>query len=153
MTGIPWFSTFTLLTEALVTASVLYILYSGYYKNRFPSKLVVVTLAYETLFNISYMSYRALSHADDSAHPDSSFHIAIAIFHGTFSLLMFIALIIFMYYAWKNYRQGINFFQKFKKLTLIFLIAWLIAVFSGVFFYYEAYFSTEEIQTRQTQSK
>ena len=153
MTGIPWFSTFTLVTEAFVTASVLYILYSGYYKGKFPAKLTAATLLYETLFNISYMSYRAVSHVDSTAHPDSSFHIAIAIFHGTFSLLMFILLVIFMYFAWKNYKVGINFFQKFKKLTITFLIAWLIAVFSGFFFYYEAYFSPEEIQTRQVQNK
>jgi len=152
MQNIPWFSTFTLLTEALVTASVLYILYSGYYKNRFPAQLTAVTLLYETLFNISYMSYRALSHVDNSTHPDSSFHIALAIFHGTFSLFMFIALIIFMYFAWKNYKNGINFFQKFKKLTLVFLIAWLIAVVSGFAFYYEAYFSPEEILTRLHQT-
>ena len=153
MQNIPWFSTFTLVTETFVTIGVLYILYSGYYKNKFLTKLAAVTLSYETLFNISYMAYRALTHDDDTAHPDSAFHIGLAIFHGTFALLMFVALVIFMYFAWKNYKAGINFFQKYKKLTLVFLIAWMIAVLSGFLFYYEAYFSPEEIQTRQFQGK
>lgn len=148
MQGIPWFSTFTLVTETFVTVGVLYILYSGYYKNRFLTKLAAITLAYETLFNISYMSYRALSHQDSSKYPDSAFHIALAIFHGTFSLLMFILLLVFMFFAWRGYKKGLNFFQVHKKLTLVFLIAWLVAVFSGFAFYYVAYFSPEEILTR-----
>ena len=150
MHGIPWFSTFTLVTETLVTASLLYILYSGYYKNKFLTALTAVTLGYEVLFNISYMSYRALTHEDSTAHPDSTLHIILAAFHGTFSLLMVILLLVFMYFAWKNYKTGINFFAMRKKLTTTFLIAWLVAVISGYVFYYEAYFSPEEIQTRQT---
>ena|ERR1051326_710928 len=148
MQNIPWFSTFTLITETLVTVSVIYILYQGFYKNRFLTTLAAVTLGYETLFNISYMAYRALTHVDSTAYPDSPFHIALAIFHGSFSLLMFVLLLIFMFFAWKSYKKGINFFQQHKKLTLIFLIAWLIAIFSGFLFYYEAYFSPEEIMTR-----
>src|SRR4051812_27690607 len=117
MQGIPWFSTFTLVTEALVTASVIYILYSGYYKNKFPGVLAGITLGYEALFNISYMAYRALTHEEASGHTDSPFHIGIAIFHGSFSLLMFVLLIVFMLFAWKSYKKGINFFQNHKKLT------------------------------------
>ncbi len=139
METIPWFSTFTLITEAAVTASVVYILYSGFYKNKFPAKLTAATLGYELLFNISYMTYRAVTHNDGPAHPHSTFHLAVAIFHGTFSLLMFLLLIVFMIFAWRGYKQGINFFQKYKKTTVVFLTAWMIAILSGFLFYYESY--------------
>lgn len=149
MQGIPWFSTFTLFTEAVVTVAVLNVIYSAYKSGNFKYRLAGAALLYETFFNISYMAYRALNHRDSQAHPDSNFHIGLAIFHGTFSLLMFLLLLIFMFYAWKGYRQNVNFFEKYKKLTLIFVIAWMIAVISGFTFYYEAYFSPEEVLTRQ----
>jgi heme A synthase len=95
------------------------------------------------------MISRALTHEDSSQYPDSSFHIAIAIFHGTFSLIMFVLLLVFMFFAWKGYRSGKNYFRVHKRLTIIFLISWMIAVLSGFLFYYEAYFSPEEILTRQ----
>ncbi len=149
MQGIPWFSTFTLFTETVVTAGILYVFYKAYYHNFFQFKLAAAVLAYEVCFNISYMAYRALRHSDSKAYPDSAFHIALAAFHGIFSLLMFLLLLLFMYFAWKNYRRGINFFRNHKILTLMFLISWLVAVASGYLFYYQAYFSPEEILTRQ----
>ncbi|MFA5991663.1 MAG: hypothetical protein WC794_05480 [Candidatus Doudnabacteria bacterium] len=149
MNNIPWFSTFTLITETFVTVALLYLFYNAYYKNKFNFWLAGVTLGYEILFNISYMSYRALSHKDSATQPDSAFHIALAIFHGSFALLMFLLLLVFMFFAWKSYKKGVNFLQNHKKLTIIFIIAWLIAVISGFVFYYEAYFSPEEILTRQ----
>ena len=146
MNNIPWFSTFTLLTETIVTASILYIFYSAYFKNEFKFRLVSLTIGYEVLFNISYMAYRALTHIDSAARPDSAFHIALAAFHGIFSLLMFVLLLVFMLLAWRNYKQGINYFREHRKIVLVFLISWLIAVLSGYVFYYEAYFSPEEVQ-------
>jgi small-conductance mechanosensitive channel len=136
----PWFSTFTLITEALVTISVLYIFYSGYKKNKFPFVLTGITLAYEILFNISYMASRALSKKIDVSPPDSKLLIALAIFHGSFALLMFLALLVFMFFAWKNYKKGINFFQNHKLMLKIFIFCWLLAVISGFLFYYEYYF-------------
>ena len=150
MQAIPWFSTFTLFTETLITVLVFVIFFQGYYRSRFLTRTAAVTLAYEILFNISYMASRALNHEDSKTYPDSSFHIALAIFHGTFSLLMFVLLLTFMYFAWKNYRAGVNFFLKYKKLTAAFLIAWLIAILSGYLFYYQAYFSPEELKTRSS---
>jgi putative flippase GtrA len=149
MNGIPWFSTFTLFTEAIVTVTILYVIYSGYAKNKFPVRVAAAALSYEILFNISYMASRLLTHEDSTQYPDSPFHIALAIFHGTFSLMMFVLLLVFMFFAWKGYGSGKNSFRIHRKLTVIFLISWLIAVCSGFLFYYEAYFSPEEILTRQ----
>lgn len=138
----PLFSTFTLFTEILITCSILYIFYKGYKHNVFHSKLVFFTLAYETLFNISYMSYRALTHeANVGPHQHTAFHIAVAAFHGIFSILMFVLLIVFFVVAWRKYKKGINFFKEHKMLTYAFIVLWMIAIFSGLFFYYLAYFT------------
>lgn len=135
---IPFFSTFTLFTELLVTCSILYIFYQAYRYNRFLYTLTGFTLAYEILFNISYMASRALEHQNPS-QLEAPFTIALAIFHGTFSLLMFILLLIFMGLAWKNYRTGVNYFALHKTLTKTFVVLWLIAVASGFVFYYVSY--------------
>jgi heme A synthase len=136
----PFFSTFTLFTEALVTISVLYIFYSGYKHNKFPYTLAAITMAYEILFNISYMASRALNKKVDVMPPDSAFLITLAIFHGTFALLMFLALLVFMFFAWKNYKKGSNFFQAHKTMLIWFIVLWMTAVISGFLFYYEYYF-------------
>jgi hypothetical protein len=138
----PLFSTFTLLTELLVTASVLYIFYQGYKHNKFLEKLVFLTLTYEIIFNISYMSYRAFYHETKIAeHSHSAFHIAVAAFHGIFAIIMFVALVVFFLIAWRKYKKGINFFREHKILTSTFILLWTIAISSGVLFYYLAYFT------------
>jgi heme A synthase len=149
MNGIPWFSTFTLFTEIIVTSAILYVIYTGYVKNEFPGHVAAAALSYEILFNISYMASRLFTHEDSTQYPDSPFHVALAIFHGTFSLIMFVLLLVFMFFAWRGYRSGKNYFRIHKKLMVVFLISWMIAVLSGFLFYYEAYFSPEEILTRQ----
>ena len=145
--GIPWFSTFTLATETLVTAGVLYVFYQAYYFNAFSRAVAGVVLGYETLFNITYMASRVSSHVEKIPGTESPLHIALAIFHGIFSLLMFILLLVFMYLAWRAYDNGINYFHVHKRITLAFLIAWMIAIISGFAFYYETYFSDEGLNT------
>jgi hypothetical protein len=116
----------------------MYTFYSGYKNNKFPYALTGVTLSYEILFNISYMASRELGpHNPSKLGPP--FEVGLAIFHGTFSLLMFLLLLILMFFAWKNYKKGINFFHEHKNLTVTFIICWLVAVFSGYLFYYQAY--------------
>ena len=139
MNGIPWFSTFTLFTELLVTLSVLYIFYYGYKFNRFFYKLTAITLAYEIFFNISYMASRAVGHKNPSVLIKGT-PVILAAFHGIFSLLMFLALLVFMGLAWYNYKKGINYFLVHKYVTFIFIVLWLIAVFSGFAFYWVSYF-------------
>lgn len=88
------------------------------------------------------MSYRALTHdAKVGQHIHTSFHTGVAIFHGVFSLTMFILLIIFLLVAMRKYSQGFNFFKKFKWLTFTFVFLWMVAILSGILFYYLAYFT------------
>lgn len=147
--GIPIYSIFSLLTETLITIGIFYVFYVAYTENRFMHKLAGGILAYEILFNISYMASRFWTHVDPDDHVDSPFHIGVAIFHGTWSLTMFIALLVFMYFAWKNYDKGINYFKEHNRLTTTFIVAWTIAILSGYLFFYEGYFSPEELHHRE----
>lgn len=138
----PLFSTFTLFTEVIITCLIFYIFYAAYKYNIFHKKIVFFTLAYEILFNISYMSYRALTHEQEvGPHVHTPFHIGVAVFHGVFSILMFVLLIIFFVIAWRKYNKGINFFKEHKVLTWGFIILWMAAISSGLLFYYLAYFT------------
>lgn len=130
----PFLSTFTLFAEVIITAIILYVFYSGYKFNKFPKYLALFTLIYEFLFDMGYMVSRILTHNTATSH-DSGLEITLAAFHGTFSLIMFVLLVIFLVIAWKNYSKGINYFRKHRKITLTFLILWLIAVLSGFTFY------------------
>lgn len=131
------FSTAVLITELLVTASVLYIFYSGYKHNIFHTKLAFVTLAYEILFNINYMAHRVP--AQENAAKYSTTYLIIAAFHGIFSLLMFVALIVFIIFAWRGYKKQINYFLIHKNITKVFIACWMLAIFSGIIFYVISY--------------
>lgn len=135
---IPFWSTITLLTEILVTASVLYIFYTSHKTGRFPEKLAAVTVGYEILFNITYMASRIFEHKNPSELMSHA-AILLAIFHGTFSLIMFVALLVFLFVAWRAYRKGQNYFAVHSKATIVFIVLWLVAVVSGFAFYYLSY--------------
>lgn len=134
----PIYSTVSLIAELFVSAVIYYTLYQGYKKNNFPTKLAFGALTYEILFNISYMVYRVMVHTE--VKPEPGFEVLVAIVHGVLSLIMFVSLIVFFVYAWKKYRQGINFFLEHSLLTKIFSIFWAISVISGAFFYFLEYF-------------
>ena len=135
----PLLSTITLIAEVLISCIVLYIFYSGYVKNRLPYRWVVFALTYEVLFNITYMVYSALNHVRQSVDTDTALQTGLAIFHGTLSLIMFIALVVFLAVAWRRYKRGENYFRKHGHLTLIFIAFWLLAVCSGIVLYIAAY--------------
>lgn len=128
----PLYSTITLCAELLVSASVYYVVYSGYSQNVFRSWLAYGTLAYEILFNMSYMVLRAGAHL--SEHTDTT-ALVFAIVHGSLSLVMFISLVVFFITAAKKYRAGENYFLAHKKLTLFFTLFWTLSILSGVSFY------------------
>lgn len=134
----PLQSTLTLFAEIIITIIVLYVFYSGYRKNKFPRYLAAFAIGYEIVFNISYMVSRMLTH-NVAASRDTGIEIALAAFHGTLSLMMFILLIVFFVFAWKNYSKGTNYFKKRKKITVLFLIFWLVSVLSGILFYIVEY--------------
>lgn len=130
----PLFSTITLFTELLVSAAVYFTIYKGYRHNKFPAKVAFSALLYETVFNITYMFSRVPSHAK-AAGKTPVFLILLAIIHGTLSLVMFIALVIFFILAYKGYKKEKNYFLEHKKITFTFLFFWTFSIASGVLFY------------------
>lgn len=133
----PLYSTFTLSTEIVITCIILYIFYSGYKKNKFPVKTTFFALTYETLFNVSYMATRATQHKQVLNKLDP--YIWLGALHGITSLAMFILLIVFMIIAWRKYKKGINFFKEHRIITFTFIFFWLLAIISGISFYFFEY--------------
>lgn len=134
----PLFSTVTLFTELLVSAAVYYTIYKGYRHSKFPTKISLAALAYETVFNISYMFSRVPSHAK-AAKTTPPLLILLAIIHGILSLIMFVALIVFFVLAYKNYKKERNYFFEHKKITYAFLFFWTFSIVSGILFYFLEY--------------
>jgi hypothetical protein len=130
------FSTFTLFTELLVTAAVLYIFFDRYKKDKFHPSYCFSLLSTKRYLNINYMAHRTSSVETAKMAP---WHIALAAFHGIFSLLMFITLVIFFILAWLNFRKDINYFKKHATFSKIFIVSWLISITSGIIFYVITY--------------
>src|SRR3989344_3096564 len=136
---IPSLSIFTLCTELLITAAIFFIIYRGYTANIFPRLFAFSVLGYEILFNISYMVSRSLTRGTEPKHMEKAGEIFLAIFHGIFSLFMFISLVIFFSLAARAYARGENYFRIHSILTKIFLIAWSISIISGIAFFARLY--------------
>ncbi|MEK7581299.1 MAG: hypothetical protein AAB512_03375 [Patescibacteria group bacterium] len=136
----PILSTFTLITEIFVTAAVLYIFYKSYKTGLFPSRLAFATLAYEVLFNISYMVYSSMVREAHESTRVFTWKIGVAIFHGVLSLVMFVSLVVFMVLAYRAYRKGKNYFREHKNISFVFLFFWFAAILSGVTLYLLEYF-------------
>lgn len=137
---IPFWSAFTLFTELCVSAFVYLIIYAGYRRGVFHRRIAFAVLAYELLFNISYMATRAMVGTHEGmAQIMTPYETGLAIFHGTFSLLMFVTLVAFFLTAAGGYAKGANFFRTHPKMTLAFSIAWLVSVLSGVLFFIQLY--------------
>jgi len=133
---IPFWSIFTLCTELLVTASVVYVIRKAYTTGIFARTLAFGVLAYEIIFNISYMVSRELGEkAEAGEHVESGAVTLLAIFHGVFSLIMFVTLLAFFIFAARAYGRGENFFQLHKCGTITFIIAWSVSILSGIMFF------------------
>lgn len=138
--AIPLFSIFALGAEFCVTGVVFYVIWKAVAEVRFNRKLAFGVLAYEAIFNISYMVMRSLEHVNEKAGTvEKPGEVALAIFHGTFSLIMFVALVIFFSVAANRYAKGENFFVHHHRLTSVFLYAWGVSVLSGALFFVRLY--------------
>jgi hypothetical protein len=135
----PFWSQLTLFTELGITACVYFIIWRGYARNQFMSSFAFGVLLYELLFNVSNMSSRELHSLATPAL--SPYLTALAIYHGIFSLVMFIALVAFFIAGWRGYGAGVNFFALHVRLTVSFLIAWTISILSGVALFVSLYLS------------
>lgn len=136
----PFFSIFALTAEFCVTAVVFYVIWKAVAEVRFNRKLAFGVLAYEVIFNISYMVMRSIEHANEKGDAgEKPGMVTLAIFHGIFSLVMFVALVVFFVVASRHYARGENFFVHHHRLTSVFLYAWSVSVFSGALFFIRLY--------------
>ena len=135
--AIPLWSMLTLGTELVVTGAVFYIVLHAYRTGVFVRSLVATVLSYELLFNISYMLSREATGAQSLAL--DPYMTALAIFHGVFSLVMFVSLVAFFIAGWRGYGRGENYFAVHRTLTRIFLSAWSLSVLSGIALFLQLY--------------
>jgi len=127
---IPILSAVTLIAELLVTASVYFIIRKAYRTGVFLRWFAFGILAYEMVFNITYMFSREVK--GETAGPLNPYQTMLGAFHGIFSLVMFVALIIFFLTAAHGYKRGENYFLKHRLLTITFVYAWGLSILSGV---------------------
>lgn len=135
---IPLSSTITLLSEIIITICVSIVIWRAYTKNIFTAWLAGAALAYELIVNVTYMATREVKGASAPAALNP-YLTGLAIFHGVFSLIMFVALIALMLIAWRRYRAGENYFATHPRLTLAFCIAWGISILSGIALFADLY--------------
>ena len=134
----PLISTITLIAELFIFGVISYVFYSGYEGRGFPFKLAYFALGYEIIFNIGYMIYRSIGL---KSFPSLSLELKIlGAVHGIFSLIVFIAWVIFIALAIKNYKKGMNYFQVHSKFAFMLLFFWIISLSSGILLYIKAYF-------------
>ena len=136
--SIPIASTVTLVMEMIVGALIYLILYRGYVRNIFPSKLAFFAIGYEIVFNVGYMLYRTIS-VPSTAHLSPTLKMVAAL-HGILSLIMLIVVVVFFLRATKGYAQKINYFAVHKVKTFLFVFFWTISLLSGIFLYFKVYF-------------
>jgi len=136
----PLLSIATLAAELIVTSLVYFIIVDAYRRGTFRTWLAVGVLAYEVLFNISYMLSRLVA-GTDAGHAEitTPYETGLAIFHGTFSLVMFLALVAFFIAAARGYARGANFFRDHARLTVAFSVAWAVSILSGILFFVALY--------------
>jgi hypothetical protein len=134
----PLISTMTLVAELFIFGSISYVFYKGYEGRIFPFGLAYFAIAYEVVFNIGYMAYRSVGLKQTSALSEKLRRLGMA--HGILSLIVFIALVIFLALAIKNYKKGMNYFKVHSSLTFLLLAFWVISLSSGILLYIKAYF-------------
>ena len=134
---IPIWSAITLFAELLVTTSIYFIIWRSYRTGRFLRWFAFFVLGYEALFNISYMVSREMGAQD--AGPLNPYQTFLGAFHGIFSLVMFVALIVFFLIAAHAYKRGENYFLRHRRLMIVFICAWGLSIFSGIAFFISLY--------------
>ncbi len=125
----PAFSIFAALSELIITAIVYYVILSHLKNKPFRFKLLGFAILYEALINVSYMVTRFIG-SDSPVHLSAQMKL-FATIHGTFSMLVFVWLIILFFLASSSAKLEQNFFQDHKFITYLFLVLWGVSVASG----------------------
>ncbi len=132
MASPPLYSTFSAITELLVTGVVFWFFYQALRHANYRWGIMAAALAYETLFNITYMVSRLFTHEEGVTHEHASWVTWYIAAHGTLSLVMFIALVWFVIWAWRRTRKGdLDPIGAHRNWAYTFLVLWTISILSG----------------------
>lgn len=131
-----YFSTFSAISELIVTALVLSVIFDNLKGNPLRWKLLFGTLAFELAVNVMYMVQRTIVVAENHPDPLGNWVSVLGALHGILSLVMFIGLIWLAVLAYRASRQGIAYFQQRAGLTWVFVVLWIISVASGEVIYF-----------------
>ncbi|MBI2078785.1 MAG: hypothetical protein HYT80_10525 [Euryarchaeota archaeon] len=132
MTTPPLFSTFSALTELAVTAAVFWFFYHALGRASYRWGVITVAIVYETLFNITYMVLRLVTHEEGVTHDHPIWVTWFVGVHGALSLLMFVGLIAFVAWAHRAVRRGeAHPVGAHPRTTWAFLGVWTLSILSG----------------------
>jgi hypothetical protein len=132
----PAFSTFSALTELLVTAAVLWFFHQALRHGSYRFGLMTGAIIYETGFNITYMVSRIFDHTEGETHVHDAWVTWFVAIHGTLSLVMFIGLIWIVAWSYRRVKAGQpNPLLANRVLSHTFLAAWLVSVVTGEVIY------------------
>lgn len=133
----PLISSFTLISELVISTGILIVFYQAFFKNKFNTRLAFGLLAYEYLVNIVYMVYRVVTHVESSR--PTSFEIMLLAFHGILSLVMILVLTSLFILAYFAQKKGSNLIRKHSRISLAILAVWFVSVLSGISVYVMEY--------------
>lgn len=132
----PLFSTFSAVTELLVTGAVVWFFYQALKKGQYRWGIITAALVYETLFNITYMVSRLTAHTSSAEVERPDWYIGFVAFHGTLSLVMFLGLIALVVWAYERRKQGMaDPLGTHRGLSWTFLALWFVSILTGELIY------------------
>jgi len=129
------FSTFSAVSELIVTAIVLYVIVSNLRGGPLRWKLLFGTLAFEVFVNVTYMVHRSVVITANHPDPLGDWVGILGAFHGVLSLIMLVGLLIMSGLAYRTARRGESYFRNRRGLTHTFVALWVISVGSGELLY------------------
>jgi hypothetical protein len=123
------FATFTAISELFVTAAVLYFFWRAWKHDQHRGALLAITLTFEALVNMTYMTLRFVASPPElNATPAMTWLMA---GHGSLSLVMFIALVVFAIESHRANRAGRNLVRESPRMAAALVAFWMLAVLSG----------------------
>lgn len=139
MAGLDWpvatppaFSSLSAATELLVSAAVYWFFFRALRFGDHRWGLILVAIAYETLFNITYMVSRLVVHQEGRTHEHPAWVTGFVVVHGLLSLVMFLGLIAYVAWGRRAWNSGApNPFGAHRRLSVQFLVWWTLSVASG----------------------
>jgi len=130
------FSTFSAISELGVTALVLYVIISNLRGGPFRARLLLATLTFEILVNVTYMVNRTVVVAANHPNPLGHWVGVLGAVHGVLSLVALVGLIAISVLAFRAAKRGRSFFREYRGLTYAFIALWVLSVGSGELLYW-----------------